>query len=74
MVEITGGRTSLKQEGSQNVKTPKRTSRLSKQKINGHSKHSVENVCFYVPHNSQLDFEVLHVVTVDLILQVMSRK
>lgn len=48
------------QEGSQNVITSKSTSRLSKQKIIDHSKQSVENVCFCGPHDSQLDFEILH--------------
>ncbi|XP_057463194.1 uncharacterized protein LOC130753220 [Actinidia eriantha] len=44
MGEIIGGETSLKQEGSRNVKTPKRTSCASKRKQMGFTKPPVEKV------------------------------
>ncbi|GFY97340.1 hypothetical protein Acr_11g0016460 [Actinidia rufa] len=42
--ELTGGETSLKQEGSQNVKTPKRKSCVSKHKQMGSAKGSIGKV------------------------------
>ena len=43
--ELTGGKTSLKQEGSQNVKTSKRKSCVSKHKQMGSAKGSIGKVC-----------------------------